>query len=212
MRWRDWAWKRPWILLAVICACLAGGLNAAESRTDGGSVRPSEGKTTGRPADLDLSDVDVPKHLTGFERLTGSAERGEKLFKVGGLSCRDCHSAENTGESCPPSLWNVGIRLDRKKLITSILDPRRDLAPGCGEVEVVRTNGLTASGISVSRENGTVILVKADGTRQTFADEEVEEVIQTSPMPEGLADELKDGQEFADILAFLERLRESKQG
>jgi quinoprotein glucose dehydrogenase len=80
--------------------------------------------------DASLVRVDVvDRHLASLEG--GDAGRGEKLFKESSAACQRCHAlgTEKSAEVGPP-LGDVALRRDRRFLLTSILDPNRDVLDG----------------------------------------------------------------------------------
>ena len=97
--------------------------------------------------------------------------------------------------------------MDRKRLIQSILQPSREIAPQFVPYSVARTDGTVFTGVLVNESpDGTLSFADADGRLIVVKSSEIEDKKpQTvSIMPENLPQTLT-LQEFRDLVGFLLR-------
>jgi putative heme-binding domain-containing protein len=142
-------------------------------------------------------------------RLTGQAERGKQLFhKAAGVQCRNCHRIAGEGTELGPDLSQIGKKLDRVKLLESILEPSKNIDPHYVTWVVETTAGQVVSGLLVRKDESEIVLKDAQNKQQRFAMSDVEGVHQQqkSLMPELLLRELT-AQQVADLLAYLASLK-----
>ncbi len=137
----------------------------------------------------------------------GDAANGQKLFVK--ANCAACH---NGGQAAGPSLEGVAKRFNRDDLLTTILDPNRDVSPRYRTTRVTTVQDKTYEGIVIYEATDGVIL-------QTGADASVriagKDIGSSKPgvlslMPAGLLDEFKPS-EIADLFAFLKTLDAPKR-
>ena len=140
----------------------------------------------------------------------GNPQAGERIFyhvRVGG--CFRCHEFEGRGYNVGPDLSTVGRSMTRERLVQSLVDPSREIAPQFTNWAIQTTEGEVLTGIHVGDE--------VDG-RMRFADQNgrvfhvhPNDIDQRKPssqsiMPEGLVDNLTP-QELRDLIAFLLRAK-----
>lgn len=149
------------------------------------------------------------KDIAAWEKvLEGPADpaAGERIFFHPRLAgCFRCHQMEGRGGVAGPELSRTTAVLDRRLLITSILEPSREVAPRYVPWVVAKADGSSLVGVLLDE--------KSDGT-QTYADVNgVAHVIKTSDiverkpqpasiMPSDLIAKLTN-QELRDLLAYL---------
>jgi putative heme-binding domain-containing protein len=136
----------------------------------------------------------------------GNPQAGERIFyhlRVGG--CFRCHELAGRGYQIGPDLTNIGRTMTRERLVQSIVDPSREIAPMFTNWSILTTGGEVKTGVHVGDE--------VDG-RMKFADQngrvfhvhpndiDRRQPSNQSVMPAGLADNLTP-QELRDLLAFL---------
>jgi putative heme-binding domain-containing protein len=104
-----------------------------------------------------------------------------------------------------PDLTTAARTLGKRKLVESIVDPSKEIAPRFVPWSIVMKDGRTLAGQLVTEGPGD-LETYADNTGKLFtvspADIAERNPLATSIMPEGLADALTT-QEFRDLLAFL---------
>lgn len=126
--------------------------------------------------------------------------QGNRIFLE---RCASCHRQGNDGYTVGPDFESVKSN-DREKLLISIIDPNREVAPNYLNYTIETKDGETLMGL-IANENDTSVTL-----RRAFADETIlartrVESIQSSSqsvMPEGLEAELS-LQEMADLLDFI---------
>lgn len=137
----------------------------------------------------------------------GDAEAGRRVFfSPTGAYCARCHTLAGRGASLGPDLTQIGRTQSRRRLLESILQPSREVAPHYQTWVMETTNGKTHTGVSVG---------KLDNDRkERFSDTEgkvfvlsLEDIVSrtaspTSVMPQGL-EKTMTLQEVRDLLTFL---------
>jgi quinoprotein glucose dehydrogenase len=134
----------------------------------------------------------------------GHAARGRKLFaERADWGCQRCHKLGGEGGEVGPNLTGIGARRDRRYLLTSILQPNRDIAPGYETVILTLANGDEVVGILKSEnattleldtpENGRIRVPKATVKGRDRA---------PSTMPDGLGSMMKPS-ELRDLIEAL---------
>lgn len=164
-----------------------------------------------RPLPTDAS-VTVPTDseiatLLGAVGEGGDPAAGWRLFfGARGATCANCHRFEGRGSAVGPDLTTVGKRLSRKRLLESLLDPSREVAPQYVPWVVQTTQGRVLTGLSLGKspDGAKEEFLGADGRtfQVTLADVESRQASRQSIMPAGLAEPLSPA-EIRDLLALL---------
>lgn len=136
----------------------------------------------------------------------GDPQVGERIFfhpRIGG--CFRCHEWEGRGYPVGPALSTLGSHMSRQRLVQSLVDPSREIAPPFTAYTLLTRDGEVLTGLHVGDEvdgrmryadqNGRVFLVHPDQIERRV-------ISRQSIMPEGLVDLLTE-QELRDLLAFL---------
>jgi len=148
-----------------------------------------------------LNDVAAWLERTAGE---GDAEAGRRIFfhsKIG--YCSRCHRYDGRGNHVGPDLTKIHER-EREWLLTSILQPARDVAPAYRQWQIELKDGRTMTGISLRKGSHSEDYLGADGKpfAVKLADMEARREVETSIMPEGLAQTMT-AKELRDVIAFL---------
>jgi len=111
------------------------------------------------------------------------------------------------GGATGPSLLGVAKRFGRDDLLTSIIDPNKDVSRVTAPTRVTTTDGKAYLGMIVYEAVDGVILQTGAETTVRVAGENIEskKTVDTSLMPAGLLDKLTD-REVADLMAYLRLL------
>ncbi|HEV3417890.1 MAG TPA: PVC-type heme-binding CxxCH protein [Pirellulales bacterium] len=155
------------------------------------------------PSNPPRHDVDVwLKALDG----PGDPEAGERIFfHPRAAGCYRCHEMNGRGGQIGPDLTTAARLLGRRKLVESIVDPSKEIAPRFVPWTLVMKDGRTLTGLLVTEGPGD-LETYSDNAGKLFtlkpADIAERNPLHISIMPEGLADALTT-QEFRDLLAFL---------
>jgi putative heme-binding domain-containing protein len=150
----------------------------------------------------------VPEHILP---LTGSAERGERLFwHTPAVTCQACHNFRQPEKQIGPNLTQIMPVRQRHELLQSLWKPSEQIEPRYRTMVVETTAGAIISGLLISENEDSVTLRDARGEDRTIlvADIESRETSALSLMPEGLLKDLT-AQEVADLLSYLESIATS---
>ncbi|HXG47423.1 MAG TPA: c-type cytochrome, partial [Methylomirabilota bacterium] len=134
--------------------------------------------------------------------LEGTPARGRTIFES---RCAPCHQMDGLGFRVGPDLATVRAH-GREKLLQSIIDPNREVAPPFAAHRAETTDGEVYDGLLASQNETAVTLRLPGGTEVTLPRTRLRRLIAggRSLMPEGLEAGL-DAQDMADLLEFLLR-------
>ncbi|WP_406697180.1 PVC-type heme-binding CxxCH protein [Singulisphaera sp. Ch08] len=141
----------------------------------------------------------------------GKAERGRSLFQdLKGLACIRCHAVGKEGGAVGPELSSIGAKYPRPELINSVLFPSAQIASGYEPVVVATGDGRVLTGIIKSDTPEALEIEDADAKRVRIPRDQIDDRKRSdvSLMPTGLAEGLSK-QDFADLIAYLETLKET---
>ncbi len=136
----------------------------------------------------------------------GNAQAGERIFyhaRVAG--CFRCHEFEGRGYQVGPDLTNIGRTMTRERLVQSITDPSREIAPMFTNWSILTTDGEVKTGVHVGDEvDGRMKYADQNGRVFHVHPNDIDrrQPSNQSVMPAGLAENLT-AQELRDLLAFL---------
>ena len=184
------------------CEWAAQTLLAVKTTPD--MVPEADRKVLDRLAGQRPTDEAGWRAMVGIE---GSPDAGRRVFfHANAARCFTCHTVDNRGGSVGPDLSHVGVAMTRQKLIESVLDPSREIAPLYVPVVLELRDGTTVTGVGLEDSGadsvqfrdatGKLVKVKADQIVSRRAEK-------ISLMPANLVDGLT-VEEFRDLLAFLE--------
>lgn len=166
------------------------------ARTAGTLVGASVGKLT----EWKLEDFDL-----GFARGSRSQASGAQVFVSAG--CAQCHRSGAQGGDLGPDLTSVGLRMDRRAILESILHPSRAIDEKYQVTHLVLKDGSDLSGILIQEDSRHLVLATGvlGEMEMEVAPEQVltQKLSAVSPMPEGLLNPLSRDQ-VLDLLGFLE--------
>jgi putative heme-binding domain-containing protein len=141
--------------------------------------------------------------------MSGSADRGKDLFfKSAGVQCKNCHKIGSEGQTLGPDLSQIGKKLDKAKLLESILEPSKTIDPQFVSHLVETKDGEVLMGLLVRRTDAEVVLKKADLKEVSIPASGIERSVpqQKSLMPDLLMKDMTP-QQAADLLEFLAGLK-----
>lgn len=138
---------------------------------------------------------------------SGDAESGRRLFfSAVGPRCGVCHRFDGRGGTIGPDLTNISRINSRERLLTSILQPSREIAPHFQPWTLVTTDGKTLSGLRLAKGGDDGVEPYADTTGRRFevrSDEiESRQASPVSIMPDALETTITIA-DLRDLLAFL---------
>jgi len=153
-------------------------------------------------------DIDTWMDLLGEG---GDAEIGRRVFfSPKGANCSRCHSYDGRGEAVGPELTGIGSQLTRRRLLESVLQPNREVAPRYSPWLLETIDGQVYTGLSMPRpysgekEGISERFVADDGTQFILQTRDIQSrrQLKTSIMPTGLEQSLT-VDDIRDLLAFL---------
>lgn len=134
------------------------------------------------------------------------ASAGERIFfHPSGPGCYRCHQIEGRGGAIGPDLSATSRSLDRPRLVDSILQPSKEMAPRFVPWSIATTDGNVRVGVLLEESAlGTKTYADAKGETFVVPDAQVEDrrPQRVSIMPADLAGTMT-LEEFRDLLAFL---------
>ncbi|HLY07927.1 MAG TPA: PVC-type heme-binding CxxCH protein [Planctomycetota bacterium] len=205
----------------ILLAALEGPASAEAMRSLSGAIERPEVKEAlerkggelvaillGRPAGL-------PPSMEGWQKVAaspGDAAAGERLFfHPKGPQCFACHRVNGRGGIVGPDLSTIGNVLNRDKLVESIVDPSREIAPTFVLWKIRTTKGVIVDGRILDEDpapTGEILLIDAQGKQTKVKNQEIEErqASKVSIMPEKLPERMT-RKDFRDLIEFLSTLK-----
>ncbi len=141
------------------------------------------------------------KAMTALADLKGDANRGREVFV---RNCTACHKVGNgEGREFGPNLAGVAKRMNKFKIVQSVIEPNAEVAEKYRSTLIVTADGMPTAGLVVSEDEKEVQLFDGKAVRK-IAKADIEERVtqQQSSMPEGAATTLAPS-EFVDLMEYL---------
>lgn len=142
----------------------------------------------------------------------GRTERGKALFYKS-AACFVCHDPPARATRLGPDLTVQKSVLTHEELVDSILRPSKKVDRKFVQWKVVDASGKLHIGIKVSENNDQIVLRNADQPKPiTIPKDDIEEMQESniSSMPAGLVRQLKNRQEFDDLLRYIIEVRKQE--
>ncbi len=140
------------------------------------------------------------------EKIEGDADAGQRIFfHTRSAGCAKCHQFAGRGARVGPELTTTAAALDERRLVESIVNPDKEIAPQFVSWAVVPASGQPLVGMLVHLEaTGEQTYVDKEGHTTRFEAGEVESrrPLSTSIMPSGLSGQMT-LEEFRNLVAFL---------
>jgi putative membrane-bound dehydrogenase-like protein len=141
---------------------------------------------------------------------SGDQAAGERVFfHPQGPRCFACHRIDGRGGQVGPELSTIGRSTGRDKLIESILEPSKEIAPQFVTWLITTRDGKVRTGVILNEDwDSKVHIGNADGKIEVIPRTQIEErqALAKSIMPDNLP-ALMTRQEFRDLIAFLQARR-----
>jgi putative heme-binding domain-containing protein len=153
-----------------------------------------------------LGNVIKPEKLLAMK---GDAARGKALFfNNPNMQCKNCHRIAGTGNTLGPDLTQIGKKLDRARILESILEPSKSIDPQYVAYLVETKDGLVQTGLIVEKSAKELVLKNVGDKESRIPTEKIVMVApsMTSIMPELLLRDMT-AEQVADLLAYLELLK-----
>jgi putative heme-binding domain-containing protein len=138
---------------------------------------------------------------------TGDAVKGKTAFQS---MCSNCHQVSGEGVNFGPDLSEIGSKLSKEALYTSILFPDQGISFGFEGYRIQLNDGSTAIGKIVS-ETADKIDIQYMSNQQAIDKEKVTSRVklENSLMPSELQSSMSE-QELIDLVSYLETLRKNE--
>ncbi|HLY10101.1 MAG TPA: HEAT repeat domain-containing protein, partial [Planctomycetota bacterium] len=165
----------------------------------------------GRLFDAKPQKLDPKAYQEFAKKNTGDAARGKALFSdPKGVACIKCHRLNGEGGDVGPDLTGVGLKYAKDHFIESVLYPSAKILDGYKQTMVLTKGGMVLAGRLLGDSGEDITLMDAEGKRHVVKKSDIDQQKESdvSLMPEGLNTGLS-LQDFADIISFLESLKEA---
>lgn len=130
------------------------------------------------------------------------------FFQPGAARCANCHRLQGRGAHVGPDLTSIGKRTSRLRVLQSILQPSRDVAPQFVPSIIETTDGKLLQGLSQGYDDKANVerFLAADGSMFQLAPNEIERrsMAKVSIMPADIHKSLTI-EEIQNLLALLEK-------
>ena len=181
---------------------LVGGLL---SRSNDASIREQAGERFPRPQQPNREPLPP---LSDLAQMRGDIASGIELFRTKG-TCANCHVVNGEGKAVGPDLSEIGSKLSREAMLTSILDPSAGISHNYETTIVLLDSGQVITGVMVSETADRVVIRTAEAIDRTVSRDEIEELKKgdVSIMPADLH-HATGQQGLIDIVEYLMTLRQ----
>jgi putative heme-binding domain-containing protein len=137
----------------------------------------------------------------------GDAAAGRRMFFSSvGARCAVCHQYDGRGGRIGPDLTHIGRNAGRERIVASILQPSREVAPHYQPWILTTKDGKTLVGLKVPEagDDGIEEFTDIAGARFTIPSAQIErrETAKTSIMPDGLENMISIA-DLRDLVTFL---------
>ena len=140
----------------------------------------------------------------------GDVANGKLVFMTTG-TCAKCHQVRGVGKNVGPDLTEIGDKLGREALYSSILYPSAGISHNYETHAVLSDDGRFASGLLVSETAEAITIKDAEGIERTFEKSSLLEsgVQDVSLMPADIQKAFSE-QDLVDVVEFLTTLRKEE--
>lgn len=205
----------------ILLAQLDGPMSADAMRSLTGAVERPEVKEALDHKGGELAAIlagrsaGLPPSMEGWKKVgdgKGDAAAGERLFyHPKGPQCFVCHRVNGRGGVVGPDLSTIGNVLDRARLVESIIDPSREIAPMFVPWKIRTKKGDIVDGRILDEDpspTGDITLINAQGQKTKVKNVDIEErqASKVSIMPDKLAERLT-RDDFRNLIEFLSTLK-----
>ena len=184
----------PELQQSAAVALHATGLQGFRSRIDA-AFPPPPGRENPLPPVSELAGM------------RGDAQAGKLVYMTTG-TCSKCHVVSGVGRNVGPDLSEIGDKLGRQALYSSILYPSAGVSHNYETHSVLTDDGVFASGLLVSETDAEITIKDVEGIERTFEKDSLLEssVQDVSLMPADIQ-KLMTERELVDLVEFLTTLR-----
>lgn len=187
--------------LAADTRLLAGGILG---RSRDGGVRKRASELLPQPQQKDREPIAPIDELAAMK---GNTEAGMQLFRGVG-TCANCHIVDKHGKEVGPNLSEIGSKLSREAIFTSILDPSAGISHNYENYIVLTDAGQIINGIKLSETDDEVVIRTAEAIDRKIPQDEIEQLKKSekSIMPDDLHQTV-DQKGLVDIIEYMMTLK-----
>ncbi len=166
------------------------------------AVREEARKYLGVPKSGDGKPLPTIVELT---KIKGVKENGQLVFKN---YCATCHKIADQGTDFGPNLSQIGAKLTKESIFSSIIHPDLGISFGYEGWIITLKDGTELSGIISSKTETDIILKMPGGISQNIKTSNIKSKVQldSSVMPSGLQESMTT-QELVDLAEYLKSLK-----
>jgi putative heme-binding domain-containing protein len=154
--------------------------------------------------------AEVKERFAAAATGAGDTAEGQRVFfHPNGPQCFACHRVNGRGGAVGPDLSVIGRTLDREKIVRSILEPSKDIAPQFTPWAFALRDGRVVTGIILQDDpRGVITLGDTQGRtiEVNVSDIDERKAQDRSIMPDNIADRMTPG-EFRDLVSYLMELK-----
>ncbi|MFG0265474.1 MAG: DUF6797 domain-containing protein [Rhodopirellula sp. JB055] len=156
-------------------------------------------------------DPNTVRELARDAMKHGDALRGARVFASAKTACLSCHQIGSHGGTVGPRLSPMKQPRELTHLVESVLWPDREVAPQYVSWKVLTEEGQIFTGYRVNSGDDSVTLKDPATGKETVidADDIVDEIAGSTPMPAGLAAAMTREQQ-RDLIRFLAEVTNNK--
>jgi putative membrane-bound dehydrogenase-like protein len=158
---------------------------------------------------LGKASGDSRPRLAGQDLAAGDPAAGRRVFfHTKSAGCYKCHTINGRGGRVGPDLSTIGRSHSREKLVESIFEPGKEIAPQYVTWAFETAEGKVLTGMIVHENEGKTVIGDAEGKLTELKTIDIVSRVaqQKSVMPDKLPEQMTT-QEFRDLIAFLESLK-----
>lgn len=147
--------------------------------------------------------------LDQLAAMTGDLAHGVEVFR-GKATCSKCHLVNGFGSQVGPDLSEIGSKLSREAMFTSILDPSAGISHNYENYIVLLGSGQIVSGILVTQTDDKIVIRNAEAIDIAIDPDDIEEMTKSevSIMPANLH-QTTDQQGLVDMVEYLMSLKKA---
>ena len=153
-----------------------------------------------------------PGKLVSEAKSKGDIVRGAILFHQGNINCVKCHRSTSENNRLGPDLSKMGEEGTDLHIVESILQPSKVIKKDYESSSILLLDGRLINGMIVDESAKSITVRDRQNIDQviTINRDDIDEIQQSklSLMPNKLADELKNRQQFLDLLRYVVDIKE----
>ncbi len=162
-----------------------------------GDIRTEAMKMFGAEMDKELGDIN------DLAKMAGVVENGQKVFKT---YCVACHQVKGEGINFGPNLTEIGSKLSKTALYSSIINPSQGISFGYEGHKIKLKNGTEIEGMIISKTENDINVKQLGSTTPTAYKRS--DIVSMEENEESLMPKFPlQKQEIVDLVEYLRTLR-----